>query len=232
MFITAKSRSSVLLVICVAVSIFDLDDAFSIIVCYAGKGVQTTFQHDTVRCRQSTALFSSPRSKGDDDSGHDKNEKISEGTSTSESKIEEDLETSFPCLPAIGGSSFDNTIKLGDDAKPVAFVGSQKFELQYTCNICETRNSIKVSRLAYRKGLVIARCKECDSKHLIADNIGWIGGFNGDTSIEEYYETVGRGDEVNRVSKDVFKLEETLYTGNDGDDNDSISDIKDVEGFD
>lgn len=123
----------------------------------------------------------------------------------------------IPCLPPIGGSSFDATaIELGGDAEPVGLV-AHKFELQYTCKICETRNSHNVTRLAYRKGLVITFCKGCDAKHLIADNLGWTGQFNnGDTSIEDYYETVGRGDEVNRVSKDVYDLEQNLYTGADG----------------
>ena len=66
-------------------------------------------------------------------------------------------------LPPIGGSSFDPA-NLGIDykyeeqnQKPVALdndeittvgmVGSSKFELQYTCNICDTRNVHKVSRL-------------------------------------------------------------------------------------
>ena len=59
----------------------------------------------------------------------------------------------IPCLPPIGASSFDgessedmDTINLGGESQNVGFVG-QKFELQYTCKICETRNSHKVSRL-------------------------------------------------------------------------------------
>lgn len=55
------------------------------------------------------------------------------------------------------------------------------------------------------------------SKHLIADNLGWtkyIGGFDGDANIEEFMETLGRGDEVNRVTKEVFELEEVLHHKN------------------
>ena len=84
--------------------------------------------------------------------------------------------------------------------------------------------------MAYRNGVVIAVCKGCSSKHLIADNFGWnkyAGGFdydNGETNIEMYMANRvqearehGLGDEkVNdldkRVSRDVFYLESMLYT--------------------
>lgn len=94
------------------------------------------------------------------------------------------------------------------------FVANHKFQLQYTCNICETRNSYSISRIAYRQGVVIARCKGCDSQHLIADHLGWTdydGGFRGNqtNTIEDYF----AGDQqvkVNRVSPEVFELEKIL----------------------
>ena len=58
-------------------------------------------------------------------------------------------------------------------------------------------------------------CKGCSSKHLIADNLGWskfAGGFTeGETNIEEYFEARGQGGTVNRVSKDVWELENLYY---------------------
>jgi hypothetical protein len=55
----------------------------------------------------------------------------------------------FPQLPPIGESSY-GTIPSEDlssnQQQPVAFV-SDKFELQYTCKVCETRNSHRVSRI-------------------------------------------------------------------------------------
>lgn len=51
------------------------------------------------------------------------------------------------------------------------------------------------------------------AKHLIADNLGWhsyVGGFEGDSNIEEYMATRGTGDKVNRVTEDVFELEKLL----------------------
>ena len=64
--------------------------------------------------------------------------------------------------------------------------------------------------------VVIARCKGCDSQHLIADNLGWTdydGGFRGNqtNTIEDYF----AGDEtvkVNRVSTEVFHLEKILQS--------------------
>jgi len=70
----------------------------------------------------------------------------------------DDDESSIPQLPAIGESSFGTkkSPSLSDQHQPssledgekraVAFV-SDKFELQYTCKICDTRNAHRVSRL-------------------------------------------------------------------------------------
>ena len=58
------------------------------------------------------------------------------------------------------------------------------------------------------------------AKHLIADNLGWSGfisqGFTDDaTNIEESMDMEGKGEQVNRVSKDIFDLENILYNGPD-----------------
>ena len=70
---------------------------------------------------------------------------------------------------------------------------------------------------AYRNGVVIAVCKGCMAKHLIADNLGWSEFIpHGEAkNIEDYMESVGKGEEVNRVTKDVFDLETMLYNGPD-----------------
>lgn len=155
-------------------------------------------------------------------------------------------------LPPIGASSFwdtnnernsdafttnDNhgssTNKINEDGIIISnhtSLVSSKFQLQYTCKICETRNKHSVTRMAYRSGVVIVVCKGCSSKHLIADNFGWnkyAGGFdhdNGECNIEMYMANRvqearenGLGDEkvndlVKRVSRDVFDLESMMYT--------------------
>jgi DNL zinc finger. len=71
---------------------------------------------------------------------------------------------------------------------------------------------------AYRHGVVITVCKGCMNKHLIADNLGWmqyVGGFDGNSNIEDFMNDIGRGDEVNRVSQEVFELEKLVHSSAD-----------------
>ena len=49
-------------------------------------------------------------------------------------------------LPPIGESSFVK-MSAGNNEQPKMFVGSEKFAIQYTCKICDTRNTHKVSRM-------------------------------------------------------------------------------------
>mmetsp|Transcript_7733 Transcript_7733/g.21536 ORF Transcript_7733/g.21536 Transcript_7733/m.21536 type:complete len:218 (+) Transcript_7733:72-725(+) len=97
---------------------------------------------------------------------------------------------------------------------PVPFATNRKFELQYTCKVCETRNFNRVSRAAYRKGVVISQCKGCGSQHLIADHLGFTNLWNKDEhggNIEEFFSQYhGMDDVVSRVSTEVFDLERTL----------------------
>ncbi len=65
------------------------------------------------------------------------------------------------------------------------------------------------------------------NRHLIADNLGWSkywgeAGFQGSSNIEEFMDGKGRGDEVNRVSKEVFHLEKMLGDSASDEDKDSI----------
>lgn len=53
-------------------------------------------------------------------------------------------------------------------------IKQDRFELQFTCNVCESRNSHSISRHAYTKGTVIVTCPQCNSTHLVADNLNWI----------------------------------------------------------
>jgi hypothetical protein len=76
---------------------------------------------------------------------------------------------------------------------PNNIVVSRKFQLSYTCKLCNTRNTHSITRLGYNHGVVIAICKQCNNKHLLADNLGWsnylVSGFDyekGERNIEEY----------------------------------------------
>jgi hypothetical protein len=139
----------------------------------------------------------------------------------------DDDEKGIPQLPAIGSSSRDeNAPKSNDENKP--FVASRKFQLQYTCNICETRNTHSVSRTAYRNGVVIVRCKGCESQHIIADHLGYTdyeGGFQGNetNTIEDFFADHAEGVKVDRVSEEVFQLEKILL-GHDADSGSIVGD--------
>ena len=62
---------------------------------------------------------------------------------------------------------------------------------------------------------MVAICKGCKSKHLIADNLG-SAGLDGDTNIEDYFKARGMEESVNRVSEEVFELEKVLDFSNVG----------------
>lgn len=49
----------------------------------------------------------------------------------------------------------------------------QTMAIQFTCKVCDRRNSKTFSRIAYTKGIVIIKCDGCENNHLIADNLGW-----------------------------------------------------------
>ena len=141
-------------------------------------------------------------------------------------KEESDEKDKVPALPALGpaGTSSNNSggditsedATLDAPAVTTATVDNEtptntaqtfvnpKFALQYTCNICETKNRVIVSRQAYREGMVIAVCKGCNNKHWIADNLDPTLSHS---NIEEYFESKGQGDAVNRVTEEVYEIE-------------------------
>ena len=52
--------------------------------------------------------------------------------------------------------------------------------------------------------MVIAVCKGCNNKHWIADNLDPTLSHS---NIEEYFESKGQGDAVNRVTEEVYEIE-------------------------
>ena len=67
---------------------------------------------------------------------------------------------------------------------------TDRFELQFTCNVCDAPNSHSISRHAYAKGTVLVTCPSCNSAHLIADNLNWIE--DDFKNLEEYMERQGK----------------------------------------
>lgn len=80
---------------------------------------------------------------------------------------------------------------------------ADRFDLQFTCNICETRNGHSVSRHAYAKGTVIVTCPSCNTSHLVADNLNWIE--DDFKNLEEYM--AKQGTPVTRVVRDGVAAE-------------------------
>lgn len=106
--------------------------------------------------------------------------------------------------PAAATATMENNKTNGENTNTVQTFVNPKFALQYTCNVCETKNRVIISRQAYREGLVIATCKGCQNKHWIADNLD---PTLSDSNIEEYFENRGLRDTVKRVNKEVYEIE-------------------------
>ena len=73
-----------------------------------------------------------------------------------------------------------------------------RFELRFTCNVCDAPNSHSISRHAYTKGTVIVTCPGCNSTHLIADNLEWIDDDFGNLERE----MAKRGTPIRRIVND------------------------------
>jgi len=72
---------------------------------------------------------------------------------------------------------------------------TDRFELQFTCNVCGGPNSHSISKHAYTKGTVVVTCPGCQAAHLIADHLSWIE--DDFRNLEEYM--ANRGTPVTRL---------------------------------
>ena len=73
-----------------------------------------------------------------------------------------------------------------------------RFEMQFTCNLCGKRNEHSISRRAYTKGTVIVTCPGCNATHLVADNLNWIE--DDFVNLEEYM--AKQGTPITRIAND------------------------------
>ena len=54
-----------------------------------------------------------------------------------------------------------------------------------------------MNRVAFYEGIVVARCKSCDSKHLVADNISKLDFADGKLTLDQIM--ASKGEEVTRI---------------------------------
>lgn len=90
--------------------------------------------------------------------------------------------------------------------KSVTALPLEKMNIQFTCNVCGTRNNKYFTRTAYEHGLVIIRCDGCGNQHVIADNLGWIKRMEGKKNIEEILAAKGIKIRGSVISSDKIKF--------------------------
>jgi hypothetical protein len=80
----------------------------------------------------------------------------------------------------------------------------ERMIIGFTCNVCQHRQFKSMSKKAYQTGVVIIKCDNCPSRHLIADHLGWFDSQKKAGTIEDILREKGQ---------DVEKLE---YLPKDG----------------
>jgi DNL zinc finger len=179
--------------------------------------------------RRLAPLAASSRTRRRNNDHHDNDDDDSNGD---DSRYPTESAFRIPQLPPVGGATSSLIpLSLDEEQEMVGatetttrpMVGRAKIQLQYTCTICDTRNVHTMSRLAYRHGVVIARCQQCQNQHWIADHLGWLSLETTTTAsrsihtIEDYFaQHSDKNVTVHRVTPDVFALEQILHASPPG----------------
>ena len=88
-----------------------------------------------------------------------------------------------------------------EEIREMKFPGVQRGEkmvIIFTCTVCDTRTGKTISKTAYEKGVVIARCPGCENLHLVADRLNYFGDGNWD--IEKFLNE--RGEDIKLIDSD------------------------------
>ena len=71
-------------------------------------------------------------------------------------------------------------------------IAEKRMLIGFTCKKCQHRTHRTMSHHAYNHGIVLIECSGCQSRHLIADNLGWFKDTpNAARKIEEMTMEVG-----------------------------------------
>ena len=139
-------------------------------------------------------------------------------TFTAKTSKDGDGEESQPTKEKFEGSALtDHSLEVtesitNDLGIPGAQKGGKKLAIVFTCNVCNTRAAKQFTENSYLNGVVIVQCPGCNSRHLIADNLGFFsdeeeGGWNIEKAMAKL------GENVNVVNDDnVLELSvEDIY---------------------